>query len=144
MLRKILLLIIFSFISNIYGQTDLDSIKCNLNVLLKFNNSLDSIDTDLAIGFFQTFDESCENKVEYSEWSNELLFKFLENDPTKFILVLSIKAGYDLDFLFKNLESPIHDSFNLEKMYSEVENIDMDNYIKEEVLKRINIAKSNR
>lgn len=143
MVKHIIFIVTLCIISINYAQERTDSIKCNINVLLKFDNNLDSLDTNSAREFFLTFDKACKNNAEYSEWSNELLFKFLDRYPRKFINVLLLKEKYDLISIFKNLESPINDGFDLDKIYKGVEAIDLHNSVKKEILKRIKIALNN-
>ena len=138
--NKIFLLILFLLIKVNYSQAIKDTLDCNLNVLIAVDEGMDSINNDLASEFFKTFDDSCKNKVEYSEWSNELLFQLLEKYPEKFLEVLSFKERYDLNNIFQNLESPIHDGINLERIYSRVKNTNIESTIKKEVLDRIQIA----
>jgi len=65
-----------------------------------------------------TFDTSCKNNVEYSEWSNELLFKVLEKSPTLLFEVMS--AGQvNTDLILNEIKSPLLE-INLQKLYDKV------------------------
>ena len=125
-----------------YAQTNVASIKCNLKALNKLYTNLDSLDINTAREFFLTFSDRCNSKVEYLEWSNELLFQFLQKNPEKFIEALSYGKNYELDNIYKNLESPIHDGIDLNKIFNKVEAIELHSSIKQEILKRIKSALS--
>ena len=132
-------LVIVSFNIN-FAQIKIDTLKCNINILKSFNESLDSLQINIAKEFFLTFNDTCSNNIEYSEWSNELLFDYLSKYPKNFIEVLSLDEKYKLNVIYKNLESPINDNYDLEKIYKKIEMINTQSPIKKEILKRIKIA----
>ncbi len=132
-------LVIVSFNIN-FAQIKIDTLKCNINILKSFNESLDSLQINIAKEFFLTFNDTCSNNAEYSEWSNELLFDYLAKYPKNFIEVLSLDEKYQLNIIYKNLESPINDNYDLEKIYKKIEIINTQSPIKKEILKRIKIA----
>ena len=132
-------LVIVSFNIN-FAQIKIDTLKCNINILKSFNESLDSLQINIAKEFFLTFNDTCSNNIEYSEWSNELLFDYLSKYPKNFIEVLSLDEKYKLNVIYKNLESPINDNYDLENIYKKIEIINTQSPIKKEILKRIKIA----
>ena len=132
-------LVIVSFNIN-FAQIKIDTLKCNIKILKSFNESLDSLQINIAKEFFLTFNDTCSNNTEYSEWSNELLFDYLAKYPKNFIEVLSLDEKYQLNIIYKNLESPINDNYDLENIYKKIEMINTQSPIKKEILKRIKIA----
>ena len=132
-------LVIVSFNIN-FAQIKIDTLKCNIKILKSFNESLDSLQINIAKEFFLTFNDTCSNNTEYSEWSNELLFDYLAKYPKNFIEVLSLDEKYQLNIIYKNLESPINDNYDLENIYKKIEIINTQSPIKKEILKRIKIA----
>jgi len=138
--------IIISFIiisSVIYGQSSIDTLHCNHEILMEFHNNVDSLDIQIAEKFLLTFDEKCFNNVEYSEWSNALLYKFLDVNPQMLIELLSAEGSYNIGYICKNLEEPIHDGFDLKSIFEKVEKVNIESVIKEKVLKSIRIAINN-
>ena len=123
-----------------WGQTNFDTLRCNRNALLEFYNNLDSLSYQTADKFLLTFDESCVNNAEYSEWSNELLYKFLENNPSMLIEILLKEKPFKRNYIYKNLTQPIHDGVDLKMIYSRVEKVNMNNEVTMNILKNIKTA----
>jgi hypothetical protein len=140
MIKKIIFISIFIFTGFSFGQTNPDSLKCNRNILLEFDNHLDSLNNKLAKDFLHTFDKSCSNNVEFSEWSNELLFQFIEHYPDIFIKLLSSKEIFDTTYIYKNLETPVNDGINLEKIRANIKSVKSNSPIKAKLLECINNA----
>ncbi len=66
--------------------------------------------------FMCTFDNSCKNNVEYSEFSNETLFAVLEKAPNLFFQVMTT-GQIDNEIILKEIENPINDLINLQAVY---------------------------
>ena len=65
--------------------------KCNIDKVKIVNEHLDSLTFQIVSDFLCTFDSSCIKNAEYSEWSNETLFKVLVKAPTIFLKLLQRK-----------------------------------------------------
>lgn len=127
----------------IWGQNIPDTLHCNGNILSEFSNGLDSLSYQTARKFLLTFDERCENNVEYSEWSNELLFKFVESNPLMLIEILTKEEGIKANYIIKVLEQPLDDGIDLKTIYNKVEKVDLNSEVKVNILKSIKIAIDN-
>lgn len=92
--------------------------KCNIEKVKVVNEHLDSLTFQIVSDFLCTFDSICNYNVEYSEWSNETLFKVLEKSPTIFFQVVA-KGQVDSKLLLREIESPIHD-LGLQKIYNNI------------------------
>jgi len=68
--------------------------------------------------FLCTFDNSCKNNAEYSEYSNETLFAVLEKAPNLFFQVMAT-GQIDNKIILKEIENPISDLINLQNIYNE-------------------------
>src|SRR5688572_5499786 len=62
--------------STLYGQ---GTKKCDGSVLLSTSKKIGKLTQNEITDFLLTFGQECRNNAEYSEWSNELLFKTLDN-----------------------------------------------------------------
>ena len=81
--------------------------KCDTNALLELSKNLDSLKYEYVLNFVCTFDSSCQNNVEFSEWSNRLLFKLVEKDIDLLNEALH-RMGYQYVILIANeLENPV-------------------------------------
>ncbi|MCI1267826.1 MAG: hypothetical protein LKG19_14720 [Saprospiraceae bacterium] len=92
--------------------------KCDIEKLKTVNEHLDSLTFKIVFDFVCTFDTSCKNNIEYSEWSNELLFKILDKSPTLLIEVLSAEKG-NTELILNEIKSPLLD-INLQNLYDKV------------------------
>jgi hypothetical protein len=106
--------------------------KCDIEKVKSVNEHLDSLTFQIVSEFLCTFDSSCNKNVEYSEWSNETLFKVLEKSPTLFFKVVST-AQVDSKLLLKEIESPIHD-FDIQKIYDKIKITNAPPHIKSQYL----------
>ena len=91
-------------------------VKCDLEKVRIVNQYLDSLTDQMLSEFLCTFDNSCKNNVEYSEFSNETLFAVLEKAPTLFFQVLTTRQ-IDHKIILKEIENPINDLINLQAVY---------------------------
>ena len=97
--------------------------KCDTGILIRISHTMDELNYDDVKKFACTFDPKCKNNVEFAEWSNDLLFKVMENDIN--ILNLAIHdLGYDqLLVICDEIANPIKD-YNLAVIYQKVKNSD--------------------
>src|SRR5690606_30369658 len=62
-----------------------DSTKCDLNIVLEVSENQDNLDLKLVSRFLRTLNGECTNNVEFSEFSNEMLFVVLVKRPDLFL-----------------------------------------------------------
>lgn len=100
-------LVFITFFNQLTFSQDCE--KCNLNILLEVSENIENLNSKLISDFVCTFDSTCVNNAEFSEWSNELLFKVVKNDIN--LLNKSLhELGYDYVLLIANeLANPIID-----------------------------------
>lgn len=106
---KRITLIIIPALFVLFSQEGLsqDCEKCNTEKLLDFSENIENLNYEIVKSFICTFDSTCSTNIEFSEWSNELLFKLIEKD-----INLMNKVLYDLGYKYvklicKELETPI-------------------------------------
>ena len=92
-------------------------VKCDLEKVRIANQHLDSLTTKILFDFLSTFDNSCKNNVEYSEFSNETLFAVLEKAPDLLFQVLSSEE-IDDRIIIKEIGNPINDLIDLQNIYN--------------------------
>lgn len=83
-------------------SNQVDTLKCNTEILLKVYQNKDSLDEETLHQFFLTFGEECINNAEYSEWSNELLFDILQLYPAQIIIFLKTMKKFKVSSFLKN------------------------------------------
>lgn len=89
--------------------------------------------------FLCTFDSSCKSNAEYSEWSNQVLFKVLEKAPSLFFQVIA-EGNVNPGVLIGEIENPILD-VDTERIYNVVSQASAPSNLKEIFLKALTNAK---
>jgi hypothetical protein len=92
--------------------------KCDIEKLKVVHENLTSLTFKIVSDFVCTFDTSCKNNTEYTEWSNELLFKVLDKSPILIIEVMS-DGQVNSDIILKEIENPVLD-INFQNLYDKV------------------------
>lgn len=138
-MRKTRLIIVaFLIILSQFGFSQ-DCKKCDLEKLLDLSENLDNLTYKTVKNFICTFDTTCHNNIEFSEWSNELLFKLIEHDVNLLNNALN-ELGYKyVKLIGQELETPII-NFDLKKIYILIKNSKGPKDIIEKEKKAIKIA----
>ena len=133
--------IAFSMLSStLCGQS---TTKCDMAKLLDVSKNVGKVTHQEMVDFLLTFGEECQNNVEYSEWSNELLFELLDKQTELIVKTIAHQTKViELPAILKNLEEPIHDRFNLKAINDKVEKVKFDPDVKKEIINRLKIAES--
>ncbi len=133
--------IAFSMLSSsLCGQS---TAKCDMAKLLDVSKNVSKVTHQEMVDFLLTFGEECQNNVEYSEWSNELLFELLEKQTELIVKTIAHQTKVvELEAILENLEEPIHDRFNVKSIIAKVEKIKFDPDVKKEIINRLQIAES--
>ncbi|MCK3684228.1 hypothetical protein [Maribellus sp. YY47] len=85
------------------------------------SENIENCNDELIVKFLQSFGRECKNNVEYSEFSNEVLFKLLQSQPEQFSKVLTKhKDSIDFDYLIQEIENPLLDLVDLENIQERV------------------------
>lgn len=113
--------------------------KCDSIILKTTGDSLDHLTPTLVLNFLSTFDQSCGNNVEFSEWSNELLFSLL-NQNTEMVLLVIQNKGKDIDkeSIMKEMESQLLDKVDILKLIEKVKKVKLSKELKDELISRLN------
>lgn len=118
-----------------------DCKKCDIVTLTKISKNIDQLNLEIVKEFVCSFDSSCNSNIEYSEWSNELLFQVMNNDIDLLNKAIH-ELGYNyVKFVASKIEFPIHE-FDYQKLYSIVKNSWGPKDIVESELQAIELAAS--
>lgn len=128
---------------NSLNTNELDTIKCSIRVILRTLTKMDSLsDSDIKL-FLQAFSPKCKNNVEFSEFSNEMLFKVLEKHPDTFIrIICNLKADDQIDFktILDVLKSPLHDLIPVDSINALVKSVSFKCERADSIFKALTIA----
>lgn len=93
--------------------------KCDLETLKTLNEHLDNLTFKIISDFVCTFDLTCKNNIEYSEWSNELLFKVLDKSPKLLFEVLGSQQYRNKEIVINEVKSPVLE-IDFQNLYDKV------------------------
>jgi hypothetical protein len=115
--------------------------KCDIVFLGLIDRNIENLKKEEIEDFLLTFHASCSINVEYSEFSNELLFKILDKYTLTILTILeSTGKKFKTDIILNELSSPVNDSFNIEELISKVDNTEINKEFKEQVIAKLNEA----
>jgi len=118
-----------------------DTCKCNHNCWPVIKDSINGLTDRQILSFLKTLGHDCDNNAEFSEASNETLFKIIEFNSAKFITVIE-KHQSDIEFssILKMIENPINDGIDLKKILTLINNVKSDSMIKSKIVDSIKTA----
>lgn len=115
-----------------------DSLRCNIDFIVKLSNVMNNPSDKDILNFLYTFDESCNNNVEYLEFSNEILFQSLYEHPQQVLKLLSHK-NVNINLILEELKTPINDKYNIKDIIREVNKAD-ESEMKDKVKKSLSLV----
>lgn len=158
---ELAVVLIFTVISCNYNKTTKDEInnneiqKENLNITKNNIANCDScwasnfsnIATDIKNvtepelkKFLYCCNEECSNNVEFSEFSNGILYRLLQEKTTLIITVLENTKDIDINYILSMIENPIDDGIDLKKTREIIELEQLNSELKNRLIESINIA----
>jgi len=118
-----------------------DSCICDVHNLVEMQQNMDNLTTDEIKNFLSTFDGCCINNVEYTEFSNEILYSLLgHNKAYLLVKVLSENSELPLNNIKQAIENPINDQIDIKKAYKNIKAIKGCKSMRNAILKSINVA----
>lgn len=126
--------------TTLVGQT---TQKCDEAVLRAVSTNIGHLTKKQITAFLLTFGSECRTNVEYSEWSNELLFQIL-NTQTKLLLstIESENPKVAMEEILEDLSNPTHDITNLNELISKIETFKIQKDIKHKIIESLRAANS--
>jgi hypothetical protein len=121
----------------IFGSVSAQTVcvKCDIEKVSSANSHLDRLTFQIVSDFLCTFDATCKVNIEFVEWSNEILYKVLEKEPSIFLDVID-KEQVNNKILLEEIESPIHD-FNYQKIYDNIKAVKTASMLKKEYMNAV-------
>lgn len=139
-LRICILTILTLSTTTLYGQV---IEKCDGAILLRTSERIGKLKQDEIRDFLLTFGPECKNNVEYSEWSNELLFSLLDSQTELTLKTIEKEERkIDIDEILNDLNSPINDLIDIKEILVKVDNVKMNKRFKDRVIEQLKSAES--
>ena len=136
--KQYILTVILTFtLSTLFAQTGCT--KCEIEKVKIVSEHLDNLTSQMIEDFLCTFDTSCFTNAEYSEWSNEVLYNVLDNDPSLLLKVLTNSQVRNIQLLMTEIENPIHE-FDYQEIYDKVKDTKTKDELTNRILTALKIA----
>lgn len=118
----------------------IDCEKCKTELVREIKSHINNITKEQVFRLLCCFDKKCTNNVEFSEFSNEVLFLLLSEHPQLTIEVLAKNESISLELIKNVIENPINDRIDLNDIYEKIENLEDYEKTRESLLQSIKIA----
>jgi len=108
--------------------------KCSSSLLREFFKVMDSANYQTLYNLICTIDKRCENNIEFSQFSNELLFKALLRYPEDMVLILSNEDLFS-NYLEYYLQSPlVAEQYEIDTICQRISNVQSNGGVKDKLL----------
>lgn len=122
---------------NMSKQSDCE---CNIDYVSIAKQSIPDLTEDILLGFFCTFSEECKNDAEFGAFRNATLHEILSLKPELFIETIHKNHNeINLRAILSEVETPVHDGFDLRENYQSIKEVYGFDPIKDSVLSAIEI-----
>lgn len=121
---------------------DIECSQCDIEIVLKLDEQIDSVSYNLLYQFLCTFDHSCLNNLEYSQFSNEILYETLKKHPGAIIEIISKHPELNREYIYKEISSPLLD-YDYNSIIKSLKSLDLnsnDEEVKIQVIKSLEDA----
>ena len=116
-----------------------DSLKCSIIIVRKTDNKIEKLTSlDLKM-FLCTFSKECSRNIEYTEHSNEVLFRVLEYYPSQFMDCINSNPDIEFEYILSELANPLLD-INGKKLIKRIENAKGEPCVKLRIIESIEKA----
>lgn len=127
--------------STLYGQ---EIKKCDGSVILSTRDKVGQLTEKDVRDFLLTFGKECQNNVEFSEFSNEVLFLVLDKQAELTLKTIEKEEKkIELDEILHDLSSPISDKVVVKNLILKVEKAKVNDRLKKLIVDRLRTAESS-
>jgi hypothetical protein len=114
-----------------------------VTILVRTSERIEKLKQEEIRDFLLTFGQECRNNVEYSQWSNELLFSMLDKHTDLVLKTIEKEEKkIEMNEILDDLSSPINDMVNVKDLIPKIEQVKINERLKKEIIKRIKTADS--
>ena len=138
---------LFIFLSLTLGRLTLhgqEIEKCDGSIVLSTKEKVGQLTKKDISKFLFTFGKECRNNVEFSEFSNEVLFEVLDKQTELTLRTLEKEEKQiELDEILDDLSSPISDMITVKNLIPKVETAKINDRLKKLIVDRLRMAESS-
>jgi hypothetical protein len=137
-LRMLIFLTLTLTVLQGYGQVVK---KCDSKVLLETSKRVGTLNQKEITDFLLTLGHQCRDSIEFSEWSNELLFNILDKQTELTLTTLDKKQGeMETKTILGILNSPITDNVNILSLIDKIEKVTFNDILKSQIITHLTLA----
>jgi hypothetical protein len=139
-LRISILTILTLSTTTFYGQV---IEKCDGTILLSTSERIGKLKQDEILDFLLTFGTECNSNVEYSEWSNELLFSLLYKQTELTLKTIKKEERkIEMNEILNDLNSPINDLIDIKEILVKVDKVKVNKRFKNRIIEQLKSAEN--
>jgi len=112
---------------------------CDIENVKSTEENLKNLNKNEITCFLQGFNDSCKYNIEYSEYSNKVLFEVLQAYPKDFFSILSNNQQINKKYIYSEIANPIID-YDFGKIIDQIIAINLKSKTKNEVIKQLRVA----
>ncbi len=116
-----------------------DSLKCNITIVRKTDDRIDELSPSEIKMFLYSFSKECSKNIEYTEYSNEVLFKVIELYPSQVMDCIKLNSDIEFEYILSELSSPLLD-INGKKLITKVQQAEGESAIKSKIIESLKKA----
>ena len=116
-----------------------DSLKCSIIIVRETDNKIDELTSSEIKMFLCTFSKECSRNIEYTEYSNEVLFKVLKLYPSQFVDCINLNPDIEFEYILSELANPLLD-INGKKLITNVQQAEGEPDIKSKIIESLKKA----
>ena len=130
-----------NYLDNLNNTINTDSCRCNFNCLTELKDTVNSLSIEQIYRFLAIFSKDCKNNAEFSEVSNERLFKIMELNPDNFIQAID-KYNKDIEInkIIEQIRRPCNDMIDLKGIYDKIQKSKVNSGYKVKILDALQYA----
>ena len=122
------------------SETQNDTIYCNTNTLLKVSRNIKNLNKTDISEFLSTFHKGCNTYVEFSEWSNELLFQIFNLHTKEVIDLITKTDNFETEVILSALKSPTNDKIMPQSLINKIQKMHYDKQTIKEIITALQVA----
>ena len=113
-----------TIVTDANNHSDSTHIKCNEYIILETQANINALSLDQLIRFLATFSIDRNTNVEFSEFSNEVLFSVIYQQPHLFLEALCrMDKNIEYKQIYKEIMYPIHDLIPIDSIYCKINSL---------------------
>lgn len=110
---------------------------------VQLNKKLNKLTKTHLDNFLKTFSTECNNNIEFSEWSNELLYEVINSYPKELITLLHDSSStYELPVIYEELKSPLTDKYIPAEIIEKIKLLNINSPETDSVISALEIAET--